>query len=153
MKLFAVALGGIIFGAGLAWSGMTQPEIVIDFLQFDDLGLILVMGGAVAVTLPAYQLIRRPLLADKPQEFRASIAPDRWLGSIIFGIGWGVSGVCPGAAFASLGTGNAPILVALAAMFLGSLAQGWIRDRANPSSTTADPSRHGPLKSRKLARS
>jgi uncharacterized protein len=124
VKFLAILVGGTIFGFGLAFSGMSQPEVVLDFLKLDDLGLILVMGGAIAVTMPVFQLLRRPLLAENNDPFRARADGRRLVGSVCFGIGWGIAGVCPGAAFASLGTGNAPVLLAVAAMFLGAWVQG-----------------------------
>ena len=128
MKLLFFLLGGAIFGAGLAISGMTQPEVVSSFLLFEDFGLMLVMGGAILVTLPMYKLLRRPLFAESVEGFKAALNSRTLVGSVLFGIGWGVSGVCPGAALASLGTLNKPILIAVAAMFIGGYLQGVIED-------------------------
>ena len=129
MKLLSFVLGGAIFGAGLAISGMTQPEVVSSFLLFHDFGLALVMGGAIVVTLPVFQLARKPLLAEHNEPFKSSLNLKTLVGSILFGIGWGISGVCPGAAIASLGTLNTPILVAVAAMLLGGYLQGLFADK------------------------
>jgi uncharacterized membrane protein YedE/YeeE len=123
-RLIIFIIGGIVFGVGLALSGMAKPEVVQSFLLLDDFGLMLVMGGAILVTMPIYQLSRKPILAEKPESFSAWLNPRTILGSVLFGVGWGVAGVCPGAAIASLGLGNAPILVAIAAMFVGAYLQG-----------------------------
>jgi uncharacterized membrane protein YedE/YeeE len=125
MKRFAIfVVGGLVFGFGLALSGMAKPEVVLSFLELDDFGLLLVMGGAILVTLPIYQLYRRPLLAEQPEPFVAWLNPRTIAGSILFGVGWGTAGVCPGAAIASIGIGNVPILVAIVAMFVGAYLQG-----------------------------
>ena len=141
-SLFFVLVSGALFGFGLSYSGMIRPEVVLSFLRFKDFGLMLVMGGAVCVTLLAYQmlprLLRRPVL-----EARFSLRPrpfDRatLLGAAIFGIGWGLCGVCPGPAIAGLGVGNWPLLIALAGIALGAYAQGWLADQA-PKQPTGQP--------------
>ena len=68
----AFILGGLVFGGGLALSGMARPEVVLSFLAVHDLGLLLVMGGAIAVVLPVYQLWTKPLLATETEGFQAS---------------------------------------------------------------------------------
>ena len=132
-RLVPFLIGGAIFGAGLALSGMTRPEVVLSFLLFEDFGLMLVMGGAIFVTLPVYRWWRRPVLAESPEPFLSGLSLRTVLGSVIFGVGWGLSGVCPGAAFASVGCGNHPILVAVAGMFVGGWIQGlWAGARPSP---------------------
>ena len=126
-NLFVLACGAL-FGFGLALSTMVKPEVVISFLLWRDMGLALVLGGAVAVTFVAYRLV--PRLMEKPwagNEFlkHPSEMTGRTLaGAAIFGIGWGLSGVCPGPAIAGLGTGNWPLAIALAAMIAGAYVQG-----------------------------
>ncbi len=126
--LLVVLLCGVLFGFGLALSTMVQPEVVLSFLRFEDWGLMLVMGGAVAVTLLAYQLaprvLRRPLLGERFHAHAATWNRDTLTGAALFGVGWGLSGVCPGPAIAGLGTGNWTLLWALAGIALGALAQG-----------------------------
>lgn len=121
-------LSGVGFGFGLAYSTMTRPEVVLDFLRGRDLGLLLVLGGAVAVTMPAYQflprLMRKPLLAGVFGKHHAILSRHTIGGAALFGIGWGVGGVCPGAVFAGIGSGNWPLLLALAGMLLGAYVQG-----------------------------
>ena len=123
-----VLFGGILFGFGLAYSGMTQQEIVISFLQLKDLGLIFVLGGAALVTAVAINVLARFL--KKPpfgEQYKPRTRILSWttiVGAIIFGVGWGISGQCPGSAMASLGTGNYPILIGIAAMFIGAYLRG-----------------------------
>ena len=124
-----VFLGGIIFGFGLGFSHMARPEVVLDFLQFTDFGLLFVMFGAAIVTGITFALV--PRLADSAPMTGAgygrrlkSFDTNVLVGGTIFGVGWGLSGICPGAAYASLGIGNIPILWALVGMFAGAYAQG-----------------------------
>jgi uncharacterized membrane protein YedE/YeeE len=129
-----VLLGGLVFGFGLAVSGMARPEVVLDFLQFEDFGLVFVMGGAAAVTSVAFAvgtgvLDRAPLTGRAYGRRVKSFDRNVLVGGVVFGVGWGVSGICPGAAYASLGVGNVPILWAVAGMFFGAYAQGWWRSR------------------------
>ncbi|WP_227356076.1 YeeE/YedE family protein [Haladaptatus salinisoli] len=125
--------GGLIFGFGLAISGMARPEVVLDFLQFEDFGLLFVMGAAAVVTGITFTvatrfLDRAPLTARdytrRIKEFDRNVV----IGGTIFGVGWGLSGICPGAAYASVGIGNYPILWAIVGMFLGAYAQGYWRE-------------------------
>jgi len=127
-KALITLLAGALFGFGLSLATMVQPEVVIGFLLFKDWGLMLVMGGAAGLAMLAYQCfprwLARPLLGG---QFLTQ--PARWnrqtlIGSAIFGIGWGLSGVCPGPAIAALGTGNTDILWALSGIVLGGLGQG-----------------------------
>jgi uncharacterized membrane protein YedE/YeeE len=141
-----VYAGGLIFGFGLAVSGMTRPEVVLAFLQLEDLGLLFVMGGAAAVTGITFAVAGRfgstaPLSGRAYGRRLRELDRDVVVGGAIFGAGWGIAGICPGAAYASLGTGNVPILWALAGMFLGAYAQGyWRSTRTNdePTPATAD---------------
>ncbi|WP_440008365.1 DUF6691 family protein [Halomicrococcus sp. SG-WS-1] len=135
-----VYIGGLIFGLGLAISGMARPEVVLDFLQFDDFGLLFVMGGAAVVTGLTFAVATRfldsaPLTDDAYTRRLKSFDRNVLLGGAIFGVGWGLSGICPGAAYASFGVGNYPILWAIAGMFLGAYTQGYAR-----SLTTGDAS-------------
>ena len=123
-----VLASGALFGFGLSLSTMVRPEIVLGFLRFQDWGLMLVMGGAVLVTLVAYTLaprmLGRPLLGDYFHQHVSQWNRDTLLGAALFGIGWGLCGVCPGPAIAGLGTGNWALLWALGGIALGALAQG-----------------------------
>jgi hypothetical protein len=137
-----VVLGGLIQGFGLAYSGMARPEVVLDFLQFDDLGLVLVMGGAAVVSgvtffVATRFLDRAPLTGDTYGRRVKSMDRNVAIGGVVFGVGWGVSGICPGAAYASVGIGNLPILWAIAGMFVGAYAQAYWRSRSETVSSEA----------------
>jgi uncharacterized protein len=127
-KAVVTLLAGALFGLGLSVSTMVQPEVVLGFLRFQDWGLMLVMGGAAGVTVVAYKLVprwlQRPVLG--PQFLTKPVAWNRNTqgGAALFGVGWGLSGVCPGPAIAALGTGNTDILWALLGIVLGALAHG-----------------------------
>jgi hypothetical protein len=141
-----VLAGGLVFGFGLGFSRMARPEVVLDFLQFEDLGLLFVMGGAAVVSGLGFVIVPRlrnsaPLTGDVYQRRLRSFDRNVLVGGAVFGVGWGVSGICPGAAYASLGIGNWPILWAIAGMFLGAYAQGYwrsLRDGADTGVVTAD---------------
>lgn len=119
-------LAGILFGAGLALSGMMNPAKVIGFLDITgnwDPSLAFVMGGALAIMAIGYQIARRrqrPAL-DESFHYPTSTAVDRRLvaGAALFGVGWGISGLCPGPALAGLVTGTPEILTFVAAMAVG----------------------------------
>lgn len=139
-----IYVGGLIFGFGLAISGMARPEVVLDFLQLEDLGLLFVMGGAAVVAgiifaVATRYLDRAPLTASvytrRMKEFDRNVV----VGGSIFGVGWGLSGICPGAAYASVGIGNYPILWAIGGMFLGAYAQGYWRTIKSDDSTAVPP--------------
>jgi uncharacterized membrane protein YedE/YeeE len=141
-----ILVGGLIFGFGLGFSQMARPEVVLNFLQFDDFGLLFVMFGAAIVSGIAFAVM--PLIRDAApltgSGYERRLKPfDRnvLIGGAIFGVGWGISGICPGAAYASLGTGNVTILWALAGMFIGAYLQGYWRSQtanADPAATSAD---------------
>ena len=127
-KALAVLASGALFGFGLSLSTMVKPEVVLGFLRFQDFGLMLVMGGAVVVTLLAYRfgprLMRQPLLGGYFHQHLSHWNRDTVTGAALFGVGWGLCGVCPGPAIAGLGTGNTDLLWALGGIALGALAQG-----------------------------
>jgi len=131
MRQWPALLTGLIFGAGLALSGMTNHEKVLGFLDLFgawDPDLAFVMGGALVVTLGATPWISgwaRPLLADA---FRlpANQTIDRklLLGGAIFGMGWGLWGYCPGPAIAALTYGYESTVVFCIAMITGMWLAG-----------------------------
>ena len=127
-QVLATLVAGALFGFGLALSTMVKPEVVLSFLRFQDFGLMLVMGGAVMVTLLAYKLIPRlmkqPVLGGYFHQHVSIWNRDTAIGAAIFGVGWGLCGVCPGPAIAGLGTGNLSLLWALGGIAVGALAQG-----------------------------
>ncbi len=119
--MFLSAFGaGLLFGIGLWLSGMANPRKVLDFLDVAghwDPSLLLVMGGAVAVTL----LFFRPLLRKRPLEFKNEVDIPLIAGAAIFGIGWGIGGYCPGPALTALSNLSAEAFVFIAAMVAGGL--------------------------------
>jgi uncharacterized protein len=131
---FFVLASGMLFGFGLALSTMVKPESVLNFLRFTDFGLLLVLGGAAGLTMLVYQLaprvLHRPWLAAQFAKHPAAMNAHTIGGAALFGIGWGISGVCPGPALAGLGTGNWPLLVSVLALFAGAYVQGrWFGNR------------------------
>jgi uncharacterized protein len=121
-------VAGLLFAVGLGISGMTHPAKVLGFLDFTgdwDPSLALVMGGGVLVNLVFFQLALRrgaPLLATSfslPPRTRVDGALVG--GSVLFGIGWGLGGFCPGPAIVSAVTGAAPVVAFVVAM-LASMA-------------------------------
>lgn len=127
-----VYLGGLLFGVGLAVSQMARPEVVLSFLQLADFGLLFVMGGGAVVTGLTIAVGTRldrtaPLTGAEYTKRLRSMDQDVLLGGVLFGVGWGLSGICPGAAYASVGIGNYPILVAIAGMLAGAYAKSVLR--------------------------
>lgn len=119
---------GFIFAIGLAVSGMTQPQKVVGFLNLFgdwDPSLIFVMAGAIAVHAITYRLIRKrntPLLATTWQvPTKTDLTPALIVGSILFGVGWGLGGFCPGPAVTSLASFELRPLIFVGSMILGIL--------------------------------
>jgi uncharacterized membrane protein YedE/YeeE len=125
----AALVSGLLFGAGLVIGGMTRPQKVIGFLDLFgawDPSLMLVMAGAVGVHAGFYAAVRRrraPLFADTfAIPTRRDIDLKLLLGALLFGIGWGLSGYCPGPSVVALGTGALKVLVFVGALLAGMLA-------------------------------
>lgn len=121
-----MAFAGVLFGVGLAISGMTQPENVVGFLDVTghwNPSLMFVMGGALMVSmlLGRRVLRRRAPLYDEKFHLPERTAVDRplVLGAAIFGVGWGMGGFCPGPAIVAAGSGSTPALVFVATMVVG----------------------------------
>lgn len=127
-KILATLAAGMLFGFGLSLSSMIQPEVVLGFLYLQDFGLMLVMGGAVVVVVLAYKLaprlLRQPVFDSHFHSHPSLWNRDTLVGAALFGVGWGLCGVCPGPAIAALGVGNWDLLWALAGMAAGALVQG-----------------------------
>lgn len=127
-ELLAALVAGLLFGVGLAVSGMLIPDKVLSFLDIAghwDPSLALVMGGALAVTVPGYYLVTqrpRPLLVSS-FSLPTSTAIDGKLlaGASLFGLGWGLSGLCPAPALVNITTGFVDVLAFVAAMLVGML--------------------------------
>jgi uncharacterized membrane protein YedE/YeeE len=144
MQILTSLLAGLVFGLGLLLSGMADPAKVLGFLDLAgawDPSLALVMAGAIAVGLPAFALTRRRSvsLLGAPMRLPTARRIDRRLvgGSLLFGIGWGIAGFCPGPALVALGMGLAPALVFVAAMVAGmglfeTIERRRARERARP---------------------
>ena len=127
---------GLVFGLGLIVSGMTDPGKVLGFLDLAGLwdpSLALVMGGAVLVGLFAFTVARKrttSVLGGTMQLPTARQIDRRLaLGSIAFGVGWGIAGFCPGPAIVSLGTGEPKAVVFVLAMLVGMGAFEWLEMR------------------------
>ena len=126
-RSLAALVAGTLFGVGLAISQMVNPEKVLAFLTIVsdwDPSLAFVMLGAIVVTFIGYRwsASRPPLFADS-HSLPSSTTLDRKLvtGAVIFGLGWGLAGYCPGPAIAGLSSGSIEPPVFLASMILGSL--------------------------------
>lgn len=124
----AALLVGFIFALGLGISGMTDPHRVIGFLNIFgawDPSLAFVMIGAIGVHFVSYRLIRRrskPLLADKWHvPTKTNITPSLIIGAVIFGVGWGLAGFCPGPALTGLVTLQKQPLIFVGGMVVGML--------------------------------
>jgi uncharacterized membrane protein YedE/YeeE len=126
MHTIFAGLAGLLFGIGLIVSGMTNPAKVLGFLDLAgawDPSLALVMAGAIGVGLPVFAVARRRerALLGAEMQLPSNRVIDRRLvgGSLLFGIGWGLAGYCPGPALTSLTTGGQPALLFVLAMLAG----------------------------------
>jgi uncharacterized membrane protein YedE/YeeE len=134
---------GLLFGFGLIVSGMANPAKVLGFLDIAgrwDPSLALVMAGANAVGLAGFAVAakRRVTLLGTPMMLPTARTIDRRLvaGSVVFGVGWGLAGFCPGPALVALGAGHVKALVFVAAMVAG-MGVFEIVERMRARSTTA----------------
>jgi uncharacterized membrane protein YedE/YeeE len=149
MNILTSLLAGLCFGLGLIVAGMANPAKVLGFLDLAgrwDPSLALVMGGAIAVAAPAYALARRrsASLLGLPLQIPAARRIDRRLlgGSLLFGIGWGLAGICPGPAVVLLAAGSHAGAVFFGAMLAGmagfELLQALRQRGAAPARAAAD---------------
>ena len=121
-------LSGVLFAIGLGVGGMTQPTKVVGFLDFFgnwDYSLMFVMGGAIAVYLPAWFAFKckKSILAGKlPCAARGDLDKKLFIGATVFGIGWGLAGVCPGPGIVLLARPTPSSAVFVVAMLLGMAA-------------------------------
>ena len=148
-RIFAGLFAGAVFGAGLSISGLINPAKVNAFLDIAgdwDPSLAFVMLGAVIVTAIGYRLVwrrGRPLLEQAfALPTRRDIDPNLLVGAALFGVGWGLGGVCPGPGLAGLGFGATETLAFVAAMIVGMFAArqfgdflGRLKSRTGPSVT------------------
>lgn len=117
---------GLVFGLGVSLSGMTNPNTVIHFLDVTgdwDVSLVFVLCSAVLTTVIGFRWVLRQAqpVCDTQFHLPSKHTLDRKLiiGSVIFGVGWGLAGYCPGAAIAALATLNSEVYVFVIAMLLG----------------------------------
>jgi uncharacterized membrane protein YedE/YeeE len=136
MQSFIAFVAALIFGLGLIISGMSDPAKVLGFLDLAgnwDPSLAFVMLGAIAVAAPAFALARKRgrTLDGQPLSLPATRNIDRRLigGSLLFGIGWGLAGICPGPALVLLGQGNARGLLFVVSMLAGMFVFEWLERR------------------------
>ena len=141
MRPFVSFLVGAIFGIGLLISGMTDTTKVqgwLDIFGDWDPTLAFVMGGAIIPMAIAWRFTngRKPVLAESfPDLPRPEVGRNLVIGSTMFGMGWGLAGLCPGPVIASLGFGGLGGVVFLIAMLLGMLAAPSVRSRLDQRSS------------------
>jgi uncharacterized protein len=136
MNRFTSFAAGLLFGLGLLLAGMADPAKVLGFLDIAGLwdpSLAFVMGGGIAVGLVAFSVAKKRTVSflGEAMHLPASTDIDRRLvlGSLAFGIGWGLAGICPGPAFVLLGAGSAHGLLFVATMLLGMGLYEWLERR------------------------
>ena len=145
---------GLIFGLGLIVSGMSNPAKVLNFLDFAairtgtwDASLAFVMAGAIVVTFIGFRLALKrsqPIMAEKFHlPSREDIDARVIAGPVIFGIGWGLAGFCPGPAITALGFGTKAAVVYAVAMFAGMWLARFIASRPSMSGIVTPADRIG----------
>ncbi|KRA00223.1 permease [Mesorhizobium sp. Root157] len=138
MRIVAALLAGAVFGTGIAISGMINPAKVQNFFDFAgtwDPSLAFVMGGALLVTFIGYRLVLKRPAPVFDTSFHLPAKQDLDLpllaGAATFGIGWGITGFCPGGSIPALGLAEPGALVFVASMTCGiavaRLARGWLQ--------------------------
>lgn len=133
MAVLTAFVAGFVFGLGLVVAGMSNPAKILNFLDLAgrwDPSLLFVMVGAIAVGMVAFAVARRRTssVLGLPMQLPTARAIDVRLvgGSLLFGVGWGLSGFCPGPAIVALGAGYAKAGAFIAAMLVGMAAVDWI---------------------------
>ena len=148
-SVLAAACSGLLFGAGLIFSGMTQPSKIVGFLDVFgawDASLVFVMGGAIAVYAPTYRWMLQRKVPFYQRDLvlppKTQIDPRLLGGSALFGVGWAMAGLCPGPAIVSLGALVDQALIFVPAMTIGA----WLYHRIDavlqrnaPGSQAAQP--------------
>ena len=135
MTTLVALVAGLLFGSGLLLSGMTNPANVVAFLDFGGAwrpALAFTMAGAIAVALPAYAIVRArgTSLRGVVVALASRTRIDRPLlvGSAVFGVGWGWSGMCPGPGLIVLASGDWRAFAFVGGMVFGMLASGALRE-------------------------
>jgi uncharacterized membrane protein YedE/YeeE len=141
MGLITALIAGLLFGSGLLLSGMANPAVVQGFLDVAgqwNPALAFTMGGAILVAAPAYRYARSrgtrfdggPLDAPTRRDIDARLVG----GAAVFGVGWGLCGICPGPALLLLTSGQVAAIVFVAAMCAGLWLASWRRSRVTDAS-------------------
>jgi hypothetical protein len=140
MRVFSALIVGILFGLGLTISGMINPSKIIAFLDILgdwDPSLLVVMASALAVSFVGYRIVlaRPKPLFDASFQLPTKTAIDQPLlaGAALFGVGWGLAGLCPGPAITAIGLGAGPIVVFLAALVVGMILHDRVFAAVNPA--------------------
>lgn len=148
MRVLSALAIGIVFGLGIAISGMANPAKVLNFFDFAgtwDPSLAFVMGGALVTTFIGYRFVLkrpRPVLAERfSLPTRKDLDARLIGGSALFGVGWGITGFCPGGAVPALGTGRSEVLVFMAALAAGILITRLVLSPAGGAPTRREPAR------------
>lgn len=150
MTALVALVAGLVFGVGLTVAQMVDPAKILGFLDFAgiarnswDPSLALVMGAALAVAAPAFYLAQRrgraalgPLSLPTRRDIDTRLAA----GAVLFGVGWGLVGFCPGPAVTALGFGATKAMVFLAAMLAGMAAYEAVAAPPRTGAATADRS-------------
>lgn len=134
MKRVVALLAGVVFGLGLLISGMTSPDKVVAFLDIAgdwDPSLAFVMGGAVVTAMPLFWVARqraKPVIGDRHDDPPTQrIDAPLVIGSVVFGLGWGLAGICPGPALVDLILAPLQMAPFVLAMALGILVVARLR--------------------------
>jgi uncharacterized membrane protein YedE/YeeE len=135
-RIASASAAGLLFGLGLAISGMTNPDKVLNFLDVAgswDPSLAVVMGAALAISVPGFAWLRRRGRsfsgAALPEPPSARLDARLLAGSALFGIGWGIAGYCPGPALANLAQGSGEAVLFVVALLAGSQLARWAGPR------------------------
>ena len=137
MTKITAFLAGLLFGIGLIISGMSNPEKVTHFLDLAgnwDPSLGLVMAGAIIIGLPGFSLAKKLTrsLLNQPMQLPTSTTIDRRLviGSLLFGVGWGLAGICPGPALVLAMSFTPKAVLFMASMLAGmAIFKFWLGDK------------------------
>ena len=142
MAIIIPLLLGVLFGFGILISGMGDPMKVQNFFDIAgtwDPSLAFVMGGALLITVPGYHFLfkrGKPVLAERfSLPTRSDIDMPLIAGSVVFGIGWGIPGFCPGAVLPAVGTGNMAVIIFCLSMLSGMAASKAFRSRSQNAAT------------------
>ena len=139
MRFVLTFLIGLIFGIGIVISGMANPAKVLNFFDIAgtwDPSLMFVMGGALIATFIGYRFVLRRSAPLLDTQFHLPTRKDLDLrligGSAVFGVGWGISGFCPGGALPALGTGRVEVFIFVAALIAGIVFVRFLQSAGRP---------------------